>query len=135
MVEQEPDPLFVVLTREVGLRKAFKVLLFIAQWGYVYEFFDGGVSSVEEYAEWWHLNERNAYREQKLFREALPSETNPNRLWAELRVLNPRADQFRDRIEEIRRRDLATPRRRPPDVDEAAALIGTLRPVLEITHL
>jgi hypothetical protein len=130
MSDRAPDPLFVVLTRQVGLRKAFKVLLFITQWGYVYEFVGGPVASVEEYAEWWHLNERNAYREQKLFREALPGDPNPNRLWEQLRVLNPKADEFAAWIEEIRRRDLSTPRRRPRDVEEAAALIGTLRPVV-----
>jgi hypothetical protein len=130
MADRDPEPLFVGLTRRVGLRKAFKVLLFITQWGYVYEYLRGPVASVEEYAEWWHLNERNAYREQKLFREAVPGDLNPNRLWEQLQALNPKADEFRASIDEIRRRDLGTPRRRPPDVDETAALIGTLRPAV-----
>jgi len=122
--------LFVVLTERVGLRKAFKVLLFITQWGYVYEFLGGPVASLEEYAEWWRVNERNAYRDQKLFRDALPGDANPNRVWGQLRVLNPKADEVVAWVEEIRRKDLATPRRRPPDVDQAAAMLGTLRPVL-----
>lgn len=131
MSDRTPDPLFAVLTRRVGLRKALNVLLFVTKWGYVYEYLRGPVASLEEYAEWWHLNERNAYREQKLFREAVPGDLNPNRLWEQLQALNPMADEFRARVAEIRGLDLATPRRRRPrDVDEAAALLGTLRPVV-----
>lgn len=127
MTERAPDPLFVVLTRAVGLRKAIRLLLFITQWGYVQEFYRGPLKNLEEYAEWWHVNERNAYRDQKLFREAFPNDTNPNRLWEQLQAVNPQAEAITAQINRIRSLDLATPRwRRPSDVDEFAAMIATL---------
>jgi hypothetical protein len=127
MGDRAPDPLFVVLTKRLGVRKAFRVLLFVTQWGYVYEFYRGPVRSLEEFAQWWHHNERNAYREQKLFREGFPNDPNPNRVWEQLQAVNPNGGEITAWIDKIRREDLGTPRwRRPPDVDEFAAMIATL---------
>jgi hypothetical protein len=125
MTQASRDPLFYVLTKRLGLRKAVRVLLFIVQWGYVYEYMRGPLLSLNEFVEFWRTNERNAYREQKLFREAIGDGT-PDKLWEELQAVNPRADELRAWINEIRAADLGTPRRRPPDVDEWAAMIGSL---------
>jgi hypothetical protein len=129
MDDRTPESLWVVLTRKVGIRNAFKVLLFVAQWAHVYEYLRGPLRSIDEYAEFWRVSERFAYRQQKLFREAL-GDSNPNRLWQELRTMDPGFDDLTKLVDQIRKLDLGTPRRTPKSVEEMAARIGTLRPVL-----
>jgi hypothetical protein len=80
------DALLVVLTRAVGIRKAMKVLTFVVSWGIVIEDTGEPPESIEAYADWWRSSHRSAYREQALYREALPGEDTPTRLWSFVRA-------------------------------------------------
>lgn len=74
------------IARRVGLRKTFKVLLFITAWGVVYEDLGRAPVSIEEYSDWWKASRAKSFREQQLFREALPNEDTPTRLYELARV-------------------------------------------------
>jgi hypothetical protein len=89
-----PDSLLVVLTANVGFRKAMKVLVFIVAWGKVYDALGHAPVSVEEYAYWWRESVPTAYREQKLFREALPGQTTPTLIWERVREQVDAADDI-----------------------------------------
>lgn len=74
------EPLLTIAGRAVGLRKAFRALYFMAAWDRARKAMRRETITLQEYAEWWRENERTAYREQALFREAFPGETTPDRL-------------------------------------------------------
>jgi hypothetical protein len=74
------EPLLTIAARQIGLRRAFRVLTFMAAWDRARRALDKRPITLEEYRAWWRENERTAYREQALFREAFPSETTPDRL-------------------------------------------------------
>lgn len=75
------EPLLVVAARRVGLRKAFKVLTFMAAWDRAQRAI-GHEIGIEAYADWWREPNGTAYRHQALFREAFPGEKTPARLLA-----------------------------------------------------
>jgi hypothetical protein len=85
MATKKPEALAIVLARQVGFRNSMKVLTFITAWGIVYESL-GRAPSVEEYADWWKESYPTAYREQKLFREAMPGQDTPTELWEQVRA-------------------------------------------------
>jgi hypothetical protein len=74
------EPLLVVASRAVGLRRAFRVLTYMAAWDRARRALDKRPITLDDYRQWWRQNERTAYREQALFREAFPGETTPDRL-------------------------------------------------------
>ena len=74
------------MAARVGLRKTLKVLTFMTSWGVVYESLGRAPESIEEYALWWRESRAKAFREQQLFREALPGEDTPTRIWEQARV-------------------------------------------------
>ncbi len=71
--------MLAIAAREVGFRKAFKVLSFMAAWDYAQRQI-GHEIGITEYATWWKESNGTAYRHQALFREAFPGETTPARL-------------------------------------------------------
>jgi hypothetical protein len=75
------EPLLTIAARRVGLRKAFKVLSFMAAWGLAEESVGRSIG-IEEYASWWREANGTVYRHQALFREAFPGESTPARLLA-----------------------------------------------------
>ena len=81
----QADSLMVVIAKNVGFLKAVKVLAFIIAWGKVYDDLGRAPESVEEYAYWWRESVPTAYREQKLFREALPGQMTPTAIWENVR--------------------------------------------------
>ena len=104
----EADSLLVVLTKRVGLLKAMKVLTFIVAWGIVTEDLGRPPETVEEYAYWWRESAATAYREQRLFREALRDDTaTPTPIWEQARSQLDAKDETRKEL--------------------AAAKLGTLR--------
>jgi hypothetical protein len=74
------EPLLTIAARAVGLRRAFRVLTFMAAWDRARRALDKRPITLEDYHSWWRENERTAYREQALFREAFPGEVTPDRL-------------------------------------------------------
>src|SRR5437588_8213874 len=74
------EPLLTMAARRVGLRRAFRVLTFMAAWDRSRRALDKRPITLEEYRDWWRETERTAFREQALFREAFPGETTPDRL-------------------------------------------------------
>lgn len=108
------DSLLVVLTIKVGLFKAIKVLTFIVCWGYASEELGHPPETVEEYAYWWRMSAAKAFREQRLFRDALPGESTPTRIW----------DQTKhDLASQVDLKD-------PAQKDKAAAALGSFRVAL-----
>jgi hypothetical protein len=81
-VDATGEPLLVVAARRVGLRKAFKVLTFMAAWDTAQRAV-GHEIGIEEYARWWREPNGTAYRHQALFRDAFENETTPARLLSE----------------------------------------------------
>ena len=75
-----------VLVARVGIRKALKVLTFIVSWGIAYESLGHAPESIEEYAAWWRESRAKSFRDQQLFREALPGEDTPTRIYEAARV-------------------------------------------------
>lgn len=71
--------LFEASRQRVGLRKTSQALSFMVQWGMVRNDLQRE-PTIEEYAEWWHLSERTAWREKALFVAAFPGEKSPSRL-------------------------------------------------------
>ena len=133
MTDRAREPLLVVLTDRVGLRNAYKVLHFVALWAIVYECRGDPVPSIGHFADFWQFDERNAYRAQKLFREALPGNASPNVLWAQLREVNPNKDELVARMSEIADDDRAAAKHRhvkKEEIEALAAWLGTTTPVL-----
>lgn len=74
------EPLLTIAARAVGLRRAVRVLTFMAAWDRARRATRKQSLTLQEYAEWWRETERTAYREQALFREAFPGELTPDHL-------------------------------------------------------
>ena len=69
-----------------------RVCSFVIAWGYAYEKLGRAPGSVEEYAELGGTSIPTAYRDQRLFREALPGESTPTRIWEAVRKKIDTAD-------------------------------------------
>ena len=80
-----PDSLLVVLARRVGPLPAMRICSFVVAWGAVYEKLGRAPSSVQEYAKLGSTSVPTAYRDLRLFGEALPGEQTPTRLWESAR--------------------------------------------------
>jgi hypothetical protein len=78
--DTQGEPLVVIAARTLGMRKAFRVLVFMTAWDRARKAMRRQTLSLEDYCEWWRANQRTAYREQALFREAFPGESTPDRL-------------------------------------------------------
>lgn len=74
-----------VLAERVGFRSMIKVLTFIVSWGTVYEDL-GREPSIEEFADWWKSSRAKAFRDQQLFRKAMPEFDTPTLLWERARA-------------------------------------------------
>jgi hypothetical protein len=75
-----PTTLLEVINARTGsLRKTFKIGTFIAAWAVVRDDL-GRKPFVHEYAAWWKVSERTAWREMALFTAAFPEEDGPDRL-------------------------------------------------------
>lgn len=84
------EPLLLIAQRRIGLRKAIRVLGFMAEWDHARSKMRRDTITVEEYRAWWKESQRTAYRRQEEFRAAFPGEKTPDRLldvaahqWAE----------------------------------------------------
>lgn len=73
-------PLLTVAGRNVGLRKAFQALTFMAAWDTARRALRRESLTLEEYGHWWKVSHSTMYREQARFREAFPGEMTPDRL-------------------------------------------------------
>lgn len=69
----------LVQARTGSLRKTFQVGKVIAQWAIVRQDL-GRRPYVHEYADWWKVSERTAWREMARFADAFPEEDGPDRL-------------------------------------------------------
>lgn len=74
------EPLLTIAARQLGMRRAFRVLTFMAAWDRARKAMRKQTLTLHDYCEWWRETERTAYRDQALFREAFPGETSPDRL-------------------------------------------------------
>jgi hypothetical protein len=90
--KRKPDSFLVVLSHRVDPTRAMRVCSFVISWGYAYEKLGRPPGSVEEYAELGGASVPTAYREQRLFREALPGESTPTRIWESVRKKIDAAD-------------------------------------------
>jgi hypothetical protein len=61
----------------VGALKAFRVMMFISCWGMAMKGLGRAPENIEEYSTWWEKSRATGYREQELFREALPMYETP----------------------------------------------------------
>lgn len=73
------------LASELGLRRATSVLEFIGCWCIASESLGRPPVNIEEYAEWWRISRAQAFREQQMFRAALPELQTPTPIWEQLR--------------------------------------------------
>lgn len=78
------DTLMAMAIRNVGMRKAFKAMLYLAQWGIAYE--AEGPMTPEQLSEWWKESRATSFGNQAKFREAFPGEQTPERLWTVAQV-------------------------------------------------
>lgn len=78
--DQSGRPLLVVASERVGVRKAFKVLTFMATWDRARRAMRKQALTLDEYADWWKEPRSTSFRHQALFREAFPGEETPDRL-------------------------------------------------------
>ena len=69
----------VIGERTGSLRRTYQVGKVITQWAMVREDL-GRRPMVHEYATWWKVSERTAWREMARFSEAFPEEDGPDRL-------------------------------------------------------
>lgn len=74
------EALLTIAGRNVGLRKAFQALTFMAAWDRARRALRRETLTLDEYCDWWKVNRRTAFREQARFREAFPGEVTPDRL-------------------------------------------------------
>jgi hypothetical protein len=72
--------LLSVAAARVGTLRAYRVVAFMVEWHMARAALDRDELTVEEFAEWWRVHVRTAYRDQARFREAFPEETTPDRL-------------------------------------------------------
>lgn len=78
--DQAGEPLLTIAARQLGMRRAFRVLTFMAAWDRARKAMRRERITLQEYAEWWRETERTAYRDQALFRQAFPGEDTPDHL-------------------------------------------------------
>lgn len=71
--------LLEVAVRRVGPLKGARVLAFMVAWDVVRREL-GHEPTLDEYAEWWRVSKRTAFREQAQFRKCFPAESDPARL-------------------------------------------------------
>lgn len=57
--------------------RAHRVVVFIACWGICTRGLGRPPANIEEYSDWWAKSRATGFREQELFREALPMYTTP----------------------------------------------------------
>lgn len=69
-----------VAAHNVGALKAYRVIAFMVEWHMAREALGQPTLTLAEFSDWWHVSERNAYRDQARFREAFPGESSPDRL-------------------------------------------------------
>lgn len=69
----------VIYDRTGSMRDAFKVGMTVTCWAIVRQDL-GRAPLVREYADWWKVSERSAWREIAVFHRAFPGEENPDRL-------------------------------------------------------
>src|SRR5579875_2698198 len=74
------EPLLTIAGRNVGLRKAFQALTFMAAWDRARQALRRETLTLDEYADWWKVSRATAHREQSRFREAFPGELTPEHL-------------------------------------------------------
>lgn len=85
--KRQPRTLLEVIYARTGsLRSTFTVGLVIQQWAIARREL-GRRPEVTEYAEWWKMSERSAYRELAAFRKAFPDEDGPDRIAAAVNEL------------------------------------------------
>lgn len=77
-----------VVMKNVGMRKAMKVMTFVAAWEMARRDWStnhpGEVFTIEDYADWWKESRSTAFREQALFRKAVADRwSTPGELLAE----------------------------------------------------
>lgn len=64
-----------VMMKNVGMRKAMKVMTFVAAWEMARQSWaedhEGERFTIEDYAAWWKESRSTAFREQQLFRKAV----------------------------------------------------------------
>jgi hypothetical protein len=76
----KPPTLLQIAAARVGVIRAYRVVAFMVEWSMARRALGQETLTVEEFAEWWRIHVRTAYREQARFREAFPDETTPDRL-------------------------------------------------------
>lgn len=74
------QPLYEIGRANAGVRKALQSLTFMAAWDVARRSLRRETLTLDEYADWWKVNRRTAFREQERFREAFPGEKTPDRL-------------------------------------------------------
>ncbi len=77
--EARPLTLLEYAHRRVGLRNSMRVMTYMVSWQIAREDL-GYEPTAEQYGQWWKESPATAYREQALFRQAFPNESNPARL-------------------------------------------------------
>ena len=88
------EHLAAVVIGNVGPMRAYRVMVYIASWGIATKKLGHPPVNVEEYADWWHKTRATAYREQELFREALPMHKTPTAICEWLELADP--DVFKE---------------------------------------
>jgi hypothetical protein len=96
-VSERPELLSVYLFRKLGWRKGSRVAAFIAAWGIYSEGSPAGERTLDAYADYWNQSRATAFREQELFRKALPHYETPEAMWREIRRSMLLRDRSRER--------------------------------------
>jgi hypothetical protein len=71
------DRLVETVIVNVGAIRAYRVMLFISCWGICTQKLGRPPVNVEEYSDWWRMSRSQGFREQQLFRDALPMHRTP----------------------------------------------------------
>lgn len=66
--------------KKVGIKKAYKLLTFVACWGIFMSKNGRPPASVDEYADWWHVHRATAFRDLEVFRTAYPDHAYPTEI-------------------------------------------------------
>ena len=64
----------------IGPRATYKVMVFVASWGIFMRKEGRPPETVDEFADWWKISQATAFRDQALFRKALPDADDPTHL-------------------------------------------------------
>lgn len=92
-----PEPrtlLEVIYSRTGSLKATFRIGTLVQQWAMVRRDL-GRRPMVEEYARWWKISERTAYRDLAEFAKAFPDEDGPDRIAS---VVNELGDELRAKL-------------------------------------